>query len=157
MSQQAARRLLKELAALQIEDRTDPGNLRIRPISEDNIFHWYGEISNIAGPYEGGLWKIDIQVPENYPLRPPSISFKTPICHPNVNFKTGEICLDILKNQWTAVWTLQSTCMAIIALLNDPAIESPLNVDAANVLRSGDTDAYNSLVRYYTVKYAISK
>src|SRR5262249_50431857 len=43
---------------------------------------------------------------------------------------TGEICLDILKDAWTPIWTLESACRAIIALLSHPAADSPLNCDA---------------------------
>jgi len=34
-----------------------------------------------------GLWKLDIKIPETYPLAPPAVRFVTPVCHPNVNFK----------------------------------------------------------------------
>jgi len=40
----------------------------------------------------GGLWKLDIRIPDNYPLAPPEIRFVTPICHPNVNFKVRSPC-----------------------------------------------------------------
>ena len=32
---------------------------------------------------------------------------KLQVFHPNVNFKTGEICLDILKREWTPAWSLE--------------------------------------------------
>lgn len=34
-----------------------------------------------------GCWKLDIVIPEQYPMVPPTVKFITPICHPNVNFK----------------------------------------------------------------------
>ena len=74
-----------------------------------------------------------LNVPEQYPLVPPKIRFQTRIFHPNVHFKTGEICLDILKNAWSPAWTLQSVCQAIIALMSDPAADSPLNCDAGEL------------------------
>jgi len=85
---------------------------------------------------------------------PPKVRFRTRIFHPNVHFKTGEICLDILKNAWSPAWTLHSVCQAITALLSDPAADSPLNCDAGNLLRSGDLRGYNSLARMYTVEHA---
>lgn len=49
-----------------------------------------------------------LNVPENYPHVPPKATFTTKVFHPNVHFKTGEICLDILKQNWSPAWTLQS-------------------------------------------------
>jgi hypothetical protein len=40
-------------------------------------------------------------VPKNYPLRPPKIYFITKIFHPNIHFKTGEICLDLVCSSFT--------------------------------------------------------
>ncbi|KAK9241317.1 ubiquitin-conjugating enzyme/RWD-like protein [Lipomyces kononenkoae] len=163
MSSASLRRLLKEYSALKKENlllaSSALANLShevsISPVSEEDLYYWTGIIAGVAGgPYEGGCWKIEIKIPNTYPLHPPEIRFITPICHPNIHFKTGEVCLDVLKSQWTAAWTLMSACIAVRALLSDPAIDSPLNIDAANILRCGDTTGYDSLVRYFTNKYA---
>lgn len=86
---------------------------------------------------------------------PPTVRYHTKIFHPNVHFKTGEICLDILKTSWSPAWTLQSVCQAVLALMSAPAAESPLNCDAGNLLRAGDTRGYNSLARMYTLENAL--
>lgn len=99
-------------------------------------------------------------------MAPPSVRFITPVCHPNVHFKvfpfpfppifliplspkqTGEICLDLLKTSWTPAYTIVSTLEAVHQLLAYPEVDSPLNVDVAALLRSGDRVAAEGLVRW---------
>lgn len=38
-------------------------------------------------PFEGGTFELSINVPEQYPLVPPAMRFKTKIFHPNVHFR----------------------------------------------------------------------
>ena len=45
--------------------------------------------------------------------------------------QSGNICLDILKDQWRPIYTLRTTIMSIISLLTDPNPDSPLNSEAA--------------------------
>ena len=47
-------------------------------------------------PYSGGVFKLEILLPERYPFEPPKLRFVTQIYHPNVD-EGGRICLDILK------------------------------------------------------------
>ncbi len=107
-------------------------------------------------PYSSGIFTLSIVVPPTYPTRPPVIKFRTKIFHPNVAWKDGEICLDVLKEQWTPAWGLSSACTAVLALLDAPEPDSPLNVDAATLLRSGDRRAYESMCRMYTQLFAQS-
>ncbi|GFH31449.1 predicted protein [Haematococcus lacustris] len=83
-----------------------------------------------ATPFASGVFELVLNVPEQYPLVPPAVRFRTRVFHPNVHFKTGEICLDILKTAWSPAWTLHSVCQAVLALLSAPAADSPLNCDA---------------------------
>ena len=64
-------------------------------------------------PYAGGKFELRIQVPKTYPHTAPKVKFVTKVCHPNVKFSDGEICLDVLKDQWTPVWTLESVVRAV--------------------------------------------
>jgi peroxin-4 len=41
-------------------------------------------------PFEGGTFELSINVPEQYPLVPPTVRFRTKIFHPNVHFKVSQ-------------------------------------------------------------------
>lgn len=96
-----------------------------------------------------GRWLLRIVVPPEYPLKPPSMSFVTPIVHPNVALETGEICLDLLKKGWVGTYTLLECVRAVRHLLSMPGIDSPLNVDVAALLRDGDELGARRLVELW--------
>ncbi|CAE7637447.1 PEX4 [Symbiodinium pilosum] len=125
-------------------------------LAGDSFEQWRAIIKGPQdSPYEGGHFKLDIACTANYPYTAPQVSFVTKIFHPNVNFNTGELCLDILKTDWSPAWTLQYVCRAVIALLRDPNPDSPLNCDAGNLLRNGDLRGFRSMARMYTTEHAI--
>ena len=63
----------------------------------------------------------------------------------------------VFSCELTRLLVMQSTCQAILALMSDSAPDSPLNCDAGNLLRNGDTRGYNSLARMYTIEYAMGQ
>ncbi|KAF2646187.1 ubiquitin-conjugating enzyme E2 [Massarina eburnea CBS 473.64] len=143
------KRLLTELQTYQ----SDPNEalLELGPVDDDVLLHWRAVMKGVIGTaYEGGLWELSIRIPTTYPLAPPTIRFVTPICHPNVDFKTGEICLDLLKTSWTPAYTITTTLTSIHQLLTSAEPESPLNVDIAQLLRQEDYVGAEALIRFYT-------
>lgn len=83
----ASRRLIKELTDLR--KKPFPSHLSaLHPVNEDDLLHWTATLLGPAGtPYAGGSWTLDIQVPEEYPQKPPAVRFVTPVCHANVHPK----------------------------------------------------------------------
>ncbi|KAL5612361.1 hypothetical protein BROUX41_000107 [Berkeleyomyces rouxiae] len=160
-----AKRLMKELEALHAEDLQEAGIERLGPKSDDDLSNWeavmsgrgvgHGYDANMAlrsrpGSLElEGRWLLRIEVPEQYPLQPPKVTFATQIVHPNVAMPSGEICLDLLKDAWTPQYTLVEVVKAVRLLLADPGTDSPLNVDVAALIRDGDTVAARGLVQLW--------
>ena len=70
-------------------------------------------------PYENLIFKLSLDFPQNYPYVAPTILFKTPIYHPNVDF-SGRICLDILKEKWSAIMNVQGVLLSLQSLLGEP-------------------------------------
>lgn len=92
----------------------------------------------IQGPpdtsFTGGNFLLMATIPDNYPFKPPTITFMTKIWHSNVS-DNGHICLDILRSKWTPVTTLRGVTpvttlrgvlLSIQSLMQDPNPNSPL-------------------------------
>lgn len=52
--------------------------------------------SQDSAPYEKGAFRIELTFPAEYPFKPPKITFKTKIYHPNIDEK-GQVCLPIIS------------------------------------------------------------
>lgn len=65
-------------------------------------------------PYEGGAFELKVELTDEYPLEPPTVTFKTKVFHPNIwcrqNEKFGKICLDVLSEAWSPASTIQKVC-----------------------------------------------
>ena len=97
-----------------------------------------------------------ITLHEAYPLQPPKVRFTTKIFHPNIKWDTGEVCIDILKTEWTPVWSLMKLGKAISDILVYPNAESPLNCDAGNMIRNGDDEGFRTTAELCVELHALN-
>ncbi len=104
-------------------------------------------------PYEGGRFVIDIEVPSEYPFKPPKMKFVTKVYHPNISSATGAICLDILKTAWTPILTLKSTLISLQALLQSPEPNDPQDAVVAQAYLA-DKSQYEKTAQQWTKQYA---
>jgi peroxin-4 len=115
------KRLMKEARSFVPDEIV----LSLAPV-EDRLDYWRATISGPKdSPYEGGIsflittgtFELEITVPKTYPMSPPQINFFTPLCHPNIEFSSGKICLDLLNDAWTPSWSIYSALGAVAILL----------------------------------------
>ncbi|CUS12405.1 unnamed protein product [Tuber aestivum] len=92
-------------------------------------------------PFETGLFQIHLRIPPTYPTEPPKASFKTKIFHPNVDERSGDVCVDTLKRDWKPMLTLKDVLVTIRCLLVYPNPTSSLN-EAAGKLLLEDYEGY---------------
>jgi len=130
-----------------------PGGCSCGPESESNFYKWAGVIMGPAdSPFAGGVFKLSIHFPSDYPFKPPKVNFDTRIYHPNVN-SSGVICLDILKDQWSPALTISKVLLSILSLLTDPNPDDPLWPEVAHQYKTNRL-AYDLTAREWTGMYA---
>jgi len=113
-----------------------------------NLLVWECGIPGKEGtPWEGGVYKVIMTFPEEYPAKPPKCKFDPPLFHPNV-YPSGTICLSILNEEkaWKPAINLKQICTGIQDLLNNPNNEDPAQTDAFTLYRK-DRVAYEKKVR----------
>lgn len=105
-------------------------------------------------PYEGGNWRVHVELPEAYPYKSPSIGFTNRIYHPNVDETSGSVCLDVINQTWSPMFDLVNVFEVFLPqLLLYPNPTDPLNGEAAALLMR-EPESYNEKVRDYVRRYA---
>ncbi|KAL9389311.1 hypothetical protein Peur_017916 [Populus x canadensis] len=110
----SVKRILQEVREMQSSPSDDFMSLPL----EENIFEWQFAI---RGPgeteFEGGIYHGRIQLPAEYPFKPPSFMLLTP----NGRFETQtKICLSISNHHpehWQPSWSVRTALLALIAFM----------------------------------------
>uniref|UniRef100_A0A3Q1GJ70 NEDD8-conjugating enzyme UBC12 n=2 Tax=Pomacentridae TaxID=30863 RepID=A0A3Q1GJ70_9TELE len=75
------------------------------------------------------------EVGQGYPHDPPKVKCETLVYHPNIDLE-GNVCLNILREDWKPVLTINSIIYGLQYLFLEPNPEDPLNKEAAEVLQT---------------------
>ncbi|KAI0281769.1 ubiquitin-conjugating enzyme/RWD-like protein [Russula aff. rugulosa BPL654] len=119
---------------------------------DDNLRYFDVTIQGPDGsPFQNGVFKLELFLPEEYPMAPPKVRFLTKIYHPNID-KLGRICLDILRvcfllvclqrgcpftvivcvsDKWSPALQIRTVLLSVQALLSSPNPDDPLAADVA--------------------------
>jgi ubiquitin-conjugating enzyme E2 D/E len=152
--QKYIRRLMKESDDMV---KTPPENCSAAPFEKDgkiNYYHWTGCIIGSKGtPYEDGVFKVDINIPNKYPHEPPKVIFRTKIFHPNISMHGGDVCISILKHEWSPALSISRILISISSLMSAPNPDDPLEPEIAEIYKN-NVARYNLEAQQYTRQYA---
>mmetsp|Transcript_68408 Transcript_68408/g.164210 ORF Transcript_68408/g.164210 Transcript_68408/m.164210 type:complete len:168 (+) Transcript_68408:64-567(+) len=145
MATPAHRRLIRDFKKVTMDA---PEGISAAPVGDD-LFRWTAIMFGPEGtPWQGGVWKLDMQFPAEYPERPPSVRFVNEIFHPNV-FSDGRICLDLLRGSWSPAYDVCTVLLGIQSLVAAPdphaTPEGGANPDA-EALFVKDRAGYNARI-----------
>ena len=144
-----AKRLNKELA----EFSNNPLPWCKVELAGDNLYKWKAVLTGPEkSPYERGQFKLDIEIPHEYPFKPPVPKFVTKVYHPNVK-SDGSICSDVLAEGWSPQLKISEVLLTIRTLLAEPNPDNPLEAEIANQYKN-DRSAFNKQAKEWTKKYA---
>ena len=91
----------------------------VSPINKD-FLHWKGCMLGPKNtPYSGGLFFFEIKLDSNYPYSAPIIQMRTPIYHPNIDPRSGHICIHLLHH-WNNAYNISTLILAVFDLLAHP-------------------------------------
>jgi len=121
----------------------------------DNMQEFYVRFPGPAEtPFAGGVWKIHVELPDQYPYKSPSIGFMNKIYHPNIDEISGSVCLDVINQTWTPLFDMINIFEIFLPqLLRYPNPSDPLNGEAAALLLR-EPQSYDAKVRDYVSKFA---
>ncbi|GJX33678.1 ubiquitin-conjugating enzyme E2 27 [Tanacetum coccineum] len=97
---------------------------------------------------------INEEFEDDYPYMPPKMRFTTKVWHPNISSQTGDICRDLLKNNWSPAITLRSALICLQVLLLVPEPKHPQDAFVAKQYLT-DHAAFTATAWHWTKDFAM--
>ena len=143
------RRIVKETQRLL---KDPPPGIMVLPDEQNQRYFSVIIQGPQQSPYEYGVFKLELFLPEEYPMAAPKVRFLTKIYHPNID-KLGRICLDVLKDKWSPALQIGTVLISIQALLSAPNPDDPLADEVAKAWKDNEAQAIGT-AQEWTQKYA---
>ncbi|KAK1948386.1 Ubiquitin conjugating enzyme E2 B [Phytophthora citrophthora] len=121
---------------------------------DDDLMHWNAMLAGPEdSPYAGGVFNLDLQFPSEYPFKAPKVRFLTRVYHPNVKSQSGEICADVINENWGPTLNVLHCLTAIKQILEQPDMDNPLEPDIAKQMHENKAD-FEKTAQDWTKQYA---
>uniref|UniRef100_A0A287BNE4 NEDD8-conjugating enzyme UBC12 n=1 Tax=Sus scrofa TaxID=9823 RepID=A0A287BNE4_PIG len=131
----------KKASAAQLRIQKDINELNLPKTCDisfsdpDDLLNFKLVICPDEGFYKSGKFVFSFKVGQGYPHDPPKVKCETMVYHPNIDLE-GNVCLNILREDWKPVLTINSIIYGLQYLFLEPNPEDPLNKEAAEVLQN---------------------
>ncbi|KAI9893815.1 MAG: NEDD8-conjugating protein ubc12 [Vezdaea aestivalis] len=141
----------KKVTAAQLRVQKDLNELslgstmRTQFPDADDILNFTLTIEPDEGMYKAGTFNFVFAINQNFPHDPPKVKCTQKIYHPNIDLE-GNVCLNILREDWKPVLNLNSVIVGLQFLFLEPNASDPLNKEAAEDLRH-NRDAFKRNVK----------
>jgi len=132
-------RLQKDLSELQL-----PKTCQTTFPDKDDLLNFKLTIEPDEGFYKDGRFVFTFKIGPSYPHEPPKVKCETKVYHPNIDLE-GNVCLNILREDWKPVLTINAVVYGIQYLFLEPNPDDPLNKEAAEVLKKNRTQFEKNL------------
>ena len=151
---QRTRRVMREMRSLA---KNPHSACSVFP-NEDDVSYWRVLIKGAENtPYQGGIWCLQIVFPGEFPVKPPSVRFITPIRHVNVSIQ-GRVCHAILDRAWSPEQTMRDVLSQIYGLMMTPEKDHPIDSNLASMLNTSDgRGRYEATVQAFVETHAKGK
>jgi len=120
-------RIEKDLNELDV-----PKTIQLKNV-DSNKMNFEIIIKPDEGFYSNGNFKFSISINNNFPIDAPKVKCLNKIYHPNIDLD-GNICLNILREDWSPVLNLNSILVGLLFLFLEPNPNDPLNKESAGIL-----------------------
>eukprot|EP00922_Rhytidocystis_sp_ex-Travisia-forbesii_P059140 GHVS01087631.1.p1 GENE.GHVS01087631.1~~GHVS01087631.1.p1 ORF type:complete len:192 (-),score=37.91 GHVS01087631.1:105-680(-) len=127
-------RIQKEVSELEL-----PLCCRVVFDDPNNLLSFVAVITPEEGFWKKASYRFSFVVPPNYPHDPPKVKCSPKIFHPNIDLE-GNVCLNILREDWRPVLSVATVVLGLLHLLLEPNPNDPLNHDAAWLLRQDENE-----------------